>query len=794
MVPHFDTAPEPRPAHRRRRRAVAALLAAALALVLPVALPAEEADSAPKFNVPCETLTGVTDLADWAELPGGGRTTTLIDDADNYEYENPAEKWRTENAPSQQELDGVPSKKAKSGTKDHLIQSWKKYLGRQGKLDWADWLNNYIPNQANDFRGDGYQKSVAKFLKLGGPDWICEDTELWQELELDKERRFDSVNRRHKIVYELKSGSSAITDKQLRLDKQVTGKGWKVVYITTRKLQEKTVTRLGRYGVTHATLRANGVLAKPGASASTAMNTPKATTNGPVKNIAAQSGSTPTQAKQVQQLNNQLRAESSRPGMSPVRPGGIDWTSLELRYVSDDPKSDDLAYSFAAAELPDDGAAEPGYGGEAALDLSSDALMTWLALDPGQFWVNLNPDTPETIIDEQFATTDAGRVLLEADLAFKRTIADGMDPDTETGNAFWESMERTDEGLICHDWFRFWVDPKPATVREDGNQLYILDAPLRAQIEPVEVDWEMPGQDDSCESAPQDVVDHNNQLLVDTYAPLLEESVNTDPRYADLRRVYTARVVAQWLRERDAERPGAYHEVIGSGDVSDWPARTEWDPRDVFDDYMERLQTPLYRYEWTHGDLEYWLEITGGVMLPDTPRDAMSKGSFEEQHPELPRAAQAARYDVASVPAELAGQDDVTTLADETDTAWLGGGTYVAPAPVPTDPPEPTDPPGGDDGAGGGDGDGGGPDDGRATVEDEPTPDARPARPDDPAARGDERPAPSRADAAQPGQATTPAMLASTGFGDVGLMVAAIVLVLVGLVLVGIRRRWFPRS
>ena len=409
------------------------------------------------------------------------------------------------------------------------------------------------------------------------------------------------------------------------------------------------------------------------------------------------SGRTAADAREARRLAEDFSNDQRRQGFGPRRPGGIDWTSLELHYVSDNPQTKDFGYAFSAAELPDDGEAEPGYGGEAALDLSSDALFTWLSLDQSQFWVNLNPDTPESMIDPQFATTDAGRVLLQADLRFKETQNTYMDPATERGKAFWDSMERTSDGLICHGSYWMWVEPKPATVREDGDQLYILDAPLAARYEPMDIDWRPPGQgEDLCEGAPQDVVDRNTQRIADTFAPLLEQRVNTAPEYADLRRVYTSRVAAQWLKDRDAERPGAFHDVIGSGDVSAWPTRTAWDPQDVFDEYLEQLSTPLFRYEWTFGEMDYWMDIVGGVTFPDTPREAMPAEQFQQEHPTLPATVQSSLYDAVSVPVAAPAGDAVGTFAEGAESiSWLGGGPIVQIAPEPTDPPDPgpVDPP-----------------------------------------------------------------------------------------------------
>ncbi|WP_454853829.1 hypothetical protein [Promicromonospora soli] len=406
--------------------------------------------------------------------------------------------------------------------------------------------------------------------------------------------------------------------------------------------------------------------------------------------------------------------------------GGIDWTSLELRYVSDDPGSQEFDYAFSAAEVPE--GAEPSFGGEAPLDLSSDALFTWLALEPEQFWVNLNPDQPDTIIDEQFGTTEAGRVLLESDFELKSSLYDNMNPETESGAEFFESLEPGPDGELCWSSWRMWVEPLPASAREDGDQLYILDAPLKVQMEPFDVDGAPPGAVTCEDLVSEEVADRNLQRLIESMTPLVEEAVNTAPEYADLRRVYTARIAAEWLRQRDAVRPGAFHDIIDSGDVSQWPVQDGWDPQSVYDEFLEARQTVQFRYEYEHGGMDYYQDVTGGIAFPDAPRDPMPEAQFEREHPTLPKSVQSAKYEAVT------DRDVVPEEEGDAGTAWLGGGTIPDPEPETPD-PEPTPAPS-DDGPGDGKpGDGGpgdGPGDGGPGVDEptgEPTPEA--GRPDD---------------------------------------------------------------
>lgn len=116
---------------------------------------------------------------------------------------------------------------------------------------------------------------------------------------------------------------------------------------------------------------------------------------------------------------------ASTGSLSGGRLGGVDFSSGELRYVSDVSMSRPRAAGFAFRALPGKGA---GTGLRAA-QRASEAFFVWLALPPRSFTVNLNPDDPASVIDARFGQTNAGRVLLEADLRMKKTVGRLIHPD-----------------------------------------------------------------------------------------------------------------------------------------------------------------------------------------------------------------------------------------------------------------------------------------------------------------------------------------------------------------------------
>jgi len=99
--------------------------------------------------------------------------------------------------------------------------------------------------------------------------------------------------------------------------------------------------------------------------------------------------------------------------------GGVDFSTLELRYISDTfVGAPGVKYSYSVD--PDPGQTV-SYGGADAAKLAADSFFVWLALPEDSFTVNLNPEEPDRIVDSQFGRTDAGRVAAVCALLISHT-------------------------------------------------------------------------------------------------------------------------------------------------------------------------------------------------------------------------------------------------------------------------------------------------------------------------------------------------------------------------------------
>lgn len=200
--------------------------------------------------------------------------------------------------------------------------------------------------------------------------------------------------------------------------------------------------------------------------------------------------------------------------------------------------------------------------------------------------------------------------------------------------------------------------PKPASVYEDNGGLYIVDAPLEVRSE-AQVSNGKVG-DPAC-PVPSARMDKVYRKLI---LPKVEAAVNTSPQFADLRKVYLARVAAEWYRQR---RTGALAPMIDSGDVSRWPATRPWTPRQTFDAYVKSYRkgeykvtknvvSGRYRYTFTYVD--------GGVDFADVPFAKLPQPAFQQRYADVSTAV---------------GQSFRTAAPDQHGDVWLGATTQVSP-------------------------------------------------------------------------------------------------------------------
>ncbi|MFF2620137.1 hypothetical protein [Kitasatospora sp. NPDC058046] len=339
--------------------------------------------------------------------------------------------------------------------------------------------------------------------------------------------------------------------------------------------------------------------------------------------------------------------------------GGVDFSTLEMRYISD--TSDGIQYAYAAQPLPGGYQQDNNLGTRVVKNLGDD-LRTWLVLDPQKFWVNLNPTEPDRIVDPALGQTNAGKAMLEADLQMKRTEAKILHPDSETGAKYWQQLQSSSDGALCFS-SRMWIVPGQVEVREDGGSLYILKALLDVKTKSENID---DPYSQGCKTDPATDA-HHEELERTLVLPEVIKAVNTDPEYAPLRRAFMARIIAQWARERHQQgHRTAFDDIIDSKELG--PARLEdgWRPKQVFDDYVRSYRDHEFDItrESTDGGVQQVTRyVFGGADLTNVRLTGVTEADARQRYPQVTRAA----------------QDSVTRQVTAPDgSIWLGG-TVQAP-------------------------------------------------------------------------------------------------------------------
>ncbi|GAB1815310.1 hypothetical protein [Mycobacterium sp. MUNTM1] len=341
--------------------------------------------------------------------------------------------------------------------------------------------------------------------------------------------------------------------------------------------------------------------------------------------------------------------------------GGVDFSTLQLRYISDtDLNGNGVQYSFAA-NTQTGGA--PSFGGNTNAYMASDSFFVWLALPTSAFTVNLNPNEPDRIIDAQFGRTDAGRILLEADYTMKQATAKLVDPATPDGRQFLDALQ----GSKCFSPQRKWIVPLPASVSTQGDSMYILDAPLDVKLEIEGMDLKpgigCPGQDAG-------ITRQNDDLYRTVILPKIVDEVNHAPEYADLRRVYASRIAAEWYRQRSATKATAYSKIVDSGNIDAWTSKEPFSPQELFNRYRKSFYEGDATYTWQTGDRTTWKLTIGGVDFTNIPMVNMTPKDFAKDHPTLPATASGSLF---------GPRLQSSSQHSSPQQVWLGGLTSARP-------------------------------------------------------------------------------------------------------------------
>ncbi|PYC71054.1 hypothetical protein C7C45_11545 [Micromonospora arborensis] len=177
----------------------------------------------------------------------------------------------------------------------------------------------------------------------------------------------------------------------------------------------------------------------------------------------------------------------------------------------------------------------------------------------------------------------------------------------------------------------------------------------------------------------------------DLLLPELNKAVNDAPEFKDLRRAYLSRVAAEWYRDRMTADGRAEEAGIDTNDVTALEREDDWNPTDVFNQYLKELSAT--KYELPNGVTV----TTGGVDFTQPVKTTkVNDTTFKEKHATLPTTVGKSLTEVTKTSDEkqayLGGSDDIPefgglkqpsgTEGGEDGGGGGGGGLPITGAPI----------------------------------------------------------------------------------------------------------------
>ena len=235
-----------------------------------------------------------------------------------------------------------------------------------------------------------------------------------------------------------------------------------------------------------------------------------------------------------------------------------------------------------------------------AAQKSLEHLFISLTLHDDAFWVNLNPDEPDRIINPALANTDLGRIMLNADYRLKEDVASIINPqNSQTGKEFWRRLYEKAQELGAADRIplvtRLWIVPDKAEVYEKQNQLYITKSKLRVQLEPAYVSQRATFKD----KREKELQDFTSELMEELVLPQLNKRINEAYSYADLRDVYNALILAHWYKDKFGSGYNSLLQTVNYQVFDDVETDYTSTPNEIYQSYLKSIKEGQYSFSET---------------------------------------------------------------------------------------------------------------------------------------------------------------------------------------------------
>lgn len=236
-----------------------------------------------------------------------------------------------------------------------------------------------------------------------------------------------------------------------------------------------------------------------------------------------------------------------------------------------------------------------------SIQKSLEYFFIGLTIPNKKFWVNLNPDEPHRIIDSILGSTDLGRIMLMADLRLKENIGELTNPKTsKIGREFWNRLYEkarqlgiTGEIPVIN---RLWIVPDEAVVYENENQFSIVKSKLKVCLESAYLSQNI----DIIDRRQRKLQDYASRLMEELILPYLNEKVNEDYSYIDLREVYNALILAKCYKDKFSYRNSFLLKNVNIDITEDTEINLPYSPEDIYKNYLKSLKNGEYSFSETN--------------------------------------------------------------------------------------------------------------------------------------------------------------------------------------------------
>lgn len=260
-----------------------------------------------------------------------------------------------------------------------------------------------------------------------------------------------------------------------------------------------------------------------------------------------------------------------------------------------------------------------------------------VTLPSEDFWVNLNFSQEDRITSPRLGLTDAGKILLEADLKLKKDVAYLTDPRHATGAEYWRILNEEIQKLRLVNpripqANRVWIVPDEVIVEEESDTFTITRARLKVCLESdylAKYENNYVYQDEE----EKRLIDCARKAMEGAVLPSLEREVNYGIAYAPLRQVYHSLILAECYKRRYWGKKGFFPSTVNQGYLEGLHSKTPWSKKGYFDAYVRSVSQGEYSFRRTEFD-PYQFDmikkqyVSGGVRLSEIVLSSLARKSL----------------------------------------------------------------------------------------------------------------------------------------------------------------------